>query len=306
MEMVYVADQPGGSNTGEALLEVPFTNGAYGAPVSIPVAGLAGIWDVALDQAGNIYAADFTKEQVFKLDVSDPPSLSFASTNVGSTSTDSPKTVAVTNIGNLQLYLNAANNNNNPAYPADFPINNSDNNLCQEDDSVSPGMSCDVSVNFKPTTPGNPLSENVVLTDNSNLNGAGVTQSISGSKRHRSVLIYPADDQLHPAHHAGHVFRWPDHSAGRHRRRFGGNPICSLPLISRSTMHGHHHRQHVERQQPRNLRHRCQPGRRIQPIPPRPRCSEPWSSIRSLSLRSCPTRLPLAARSTRPPVPHRL
>jgi sugar lactone lactonase YvrE len=170
---VYVAVQPNGSNQGESLIELPFSGGTYGAPVTIPVANLSGIWDVGMDGAGNIYVADVTRQQIFKLDTADAPALNFLSTNVGSTSTDSPKTVSITNIGNASLTYSSGTN---PSYPADFPVNNSDTNLCAASSSLTAGSSCDVSINFKPTA-GGPLTEDVVLTDN-NLNGSGVTQSI--------------------------------------------------------------------------------------------------------------------------------
>jgi sugar lactone lactonase YvrE len=128
---------------------------------------------IAVDGTGNIYfgvgAAD-----VYKLNVSAPPSLSFASTTVDSVSTDSPQLVQVLNIGNQPLTFSPT-----PAYPSDFPENSSDSSLCSSTSQLAEGTSCDVSVNFKPTATGS-LSEDVVLTDN-NLNGSGVTQSITVS-----------------------------------------------------------------------------------------------------------------------------
>jgi sugar lactone lactonase YvrE len=173
---IYVAVQPNGSNQGESLIELPFSGGTYGAPVTIPVATLSGIWDVGMDGAGNIYVADVTRQQIFKLDTGDAPGLNFLSTNVGSVSSDSPKTVAVTNIGNASLIYSTGTN---PSYPVDFPVNSSDTNLCAAGISLTSGSSCDISINFMPTAGGS-LTEDVVLTDN-NLNNSGVTQSIQVS-----------------------------------------------------------------------------------------------------------------------------
>ncbi len=163
---VYIANTDAGT-----VLELP----ANGSLFTAGITGVANANGVAVDSNGNIYAADATNNDVVKLNVANPPSLSFASTTVGA-DTDPAQTVTVWNIGNASLYFNAAQNN--PVYPLDFPINSSDTNvLCEEDDSVSDGASCDVSVNFKPTVSGS-LSEDVVLTDN-NLDASGsVTQSI--------------------------------------------------------------------------------------------------------------------------------
>ena len=162
---VYIANTDAGT-----VLELP----ANGSLFTVGITGVANANGVAVDANGNIYAADATNNDVEKLNVANPPSLSFASTSVGA-DTDPAQTVTVWNIGNASLYFNAAQNN--PVYPVDFPINSSDPNLCEEDNSVRDGGSCDVSVNFMPTVSG-PLAEDVVLTDN-NLNASdSVTQSI--------------------------------------------------------------------------------------------------------------------------------
>ena len=158
------------------VVEVPWNGTAFGTQIVAPFTfGIDdGLFGVAVDSNGNLFASDADASTVLELNVSTPPSLSFASTNVGSVSSDSPQTVPVSNIGNASLIFSTGTN---PSYPTDFPKNSFDTNLCSSAVPLTQGRSCDVSVNFKPTTPGNPLSENVVLTDN-NLNGAGVTQSI--------------------------------------------------------------------------------------------------------------------------------
>ena len=159
-----------------AVDEVPWNGSSFGTQVAVPFAlpGTAFTTGIAVDGFGNLYLSDGGDNAVDELKVSTPPSLSFASTSVGSTSTDSPKTVTVTNIGNAGLYFNAADNN--PVYPVNFPINSSDTKLCEEDNSLNIGGSCDVSVKFVPTVTG-PLGGNVVLTNN-NLNVSGSMQSI--------------------------------------------------------------------------------------------------------------------------------
>jgi hypothetical protein len=176
---IYIATQEAGFVSNPlnwSVLEMTLQGSTYGSPLSL-FTSLGAPQDVAIDGIGNLYEADFSLEQVNKLDRADSPSLSFASTNVGSTSSNSPQTVTVWNIGNAGLYFSASLSN--PVYPVNFPVNSSDNNLCSEDDTVDVGASCDVSVNFTPTASGS-LSGAVVLTDN-NLEISGATQSIQVS-----------------------------------------------------------------------------------------------------------------------------
>ena len=174
---IYVSEQYQ-NVTGGAVLQIPWTGSAYGAPVNLNVAGLGYAPEgVAVDGAGNVVVGGGVNGTVFRLDRADAPSLSFANTNVGSTSSDSPRTVAVENIGNASLTFSTPGSGSNPNYPLNFPVNSSDTGLCAPGTPLTESASCDVSVNFKPTAAGN-LTGNVVLTNN-DLNGANVTQSIS-------------------------------------------------------------------------------------------------------------------------------
>jgi sugar lactone lactonase YvrE len=157
----------------DTVIELPFTFSSFDSQFTLPFSGLGTLNGVAIDSNGNIYVTDATNNDVVQLNLSNPPSLSFASTAVGSTSTDSPQTVTVANIGNGSLTIQSA------SYPANFVQNNSDKNLCLFDSGIGSGSYCDVSVNFTPTTSGS-LSGAFVLTDN-NLNGNDVTQSIQVS-----------------------------------------------------------------------------------------------------------------------------
>jgi len=190
---LYISEQYTGNTGTFELVKVPYSGGAYGTPYVIPVKNLQAIEAVALDGLGNIYVADQASQQIYKLDVADPPTTTFANTNVDSISSDSPKTVTVTNIGNESLPLGAGAN---PTYPLDFPVNAADINLCAESASLASGLSCDISINFKPTTSG-PLNENVVLTDNS-LNVANATQDIPVSGTGVAIVVVNPTASLSP------------------------------------------------------------------------------------------------------------
>jgi hypothetical protein len=126
---------------------------------------------VALDGPGNLYITDFGNDRIRKVVQADSPSLSFDPTNVGATSSDSPRTLRIGNIGNQPLAFS-----NNPSYPSGFPVNSGDTALCSSGESLNPGTDCDVSMSFIPTAVGS-NSGSVVLTDNA-LNATGAMQTI--------------------------------------------------------------------------------------------------------------------------------
>jgi sugar lactone lactonase YvrE len=131
------------------------------------------MYGVLADASGNIYAVDWSNNRVLKVNVAGA-ALSFANTSIGATSSDSPKTATVTNLGNQALTFSA-----NPSYTADFPENTSDSSLCTSSTSLDPGEVCDVSMLFTPQSAGS-LSASVVITNN-HLNGDSATQSVTAS-----------------------------------------------------------------------------------------------------------------------------
>ena len=175
---VYIAN-----TDAQTVVELPFNGGSYGSQVTLPfsIGGTAN--GLALDSSGDVYVASGSGDDVVELTVSAPPSLMFNTpTNVGSTdTTDGPKTASISNIGNASLYITFLQSGTNPSYPdtADFPVNPNDSKLCVEDNSVNPGSSCDISVNFTPTT-GGPITETIVISDY-NLNNQNASQSIQVS-----------------------------------------------------------------------------------------------------------------------------
>jgi len=143
-----------------------------------------GIHGMTVDGAGNFYLGLGTYKQLLKLDFSDPPSLTFLATAVGSTSTDSPQTVTVENIGNAPLSFSVPTTGDNPSISPNFALNSSEAGACPLLTSSSSslatlaaGGSCLLPISFDPTTVGL-LSGSLILTDNS-LNVSDAAQSIA-------------------------------------------------------------------------------------------------------------------------------
>lgn len=131
------------------------------------------IFGITLDSNGNVLVADWSNNRLVKVNVGQS-ALTFANTNVGATSRDSPKTTTVTDLGDQPLAFSV-----NPTYTTNFSENTGDTNLCTSTTSLSPGTGCDVSLNFTPQT-ADSLSANITVTNNT-LNVAASTQQVSVS-----------------------------------------------------------------------------------------------------------------------------
>jgi hypothetical protein len=103
--------------------------------------------------------------------------VSFATTeNDSGSSSDSPQTVTVENIGNAALTFSAL------SYPTDFPEGGSVETDCKSTTSVNANGSCTLTIDFKPTTSLDgktslALSENITLKNNE-FNVAGSQQLV--------------------------------------------------------------------------------------------------------------------------------
>jgi sugar lactone lactonase YvrE len=150
---------------------------------------LPNLWWIAVDQAGNLYLSQRTSPSGIesKITVAAPPTLSFASTNVGSISSDSPQTVTLSNIGNAPLVFPVPLSGSNPSVTRNFALNGAVATPCPlvEAGASSPGSlaansACLLPVSFAPLDSGGDFGS-VVLTD-TNLNAAGpdyATQTVS-------------------------------------------------------------------------------------------------------------------------------
>jgi streptogramin lyase len=168
---IYVTD----SGNNRILKETPASGGTF-TESTIPSSSLYIPIETAVDGAGNVYIADLVNNRVLKEDLADPPTVSFAATADGSTSTDSPKTVTVNNSGNSSLTFTAVN------FPTDFPENSPAPGDCTSSTVLSATATCTLTINFSPTAlinGGNPnlLTEGVAVTTNT-LNVSATQQTV--------------------------------------------------------------------------------------------------------------------------------
>ena len=149
------------------VVEVPAGGGAQ-----ITVAPIS-TYGVALDSAGNLYIGNLQNTTTLEVQRSVAPTLSFASTAVGSTSDSQALTIQ--NIGNQPLNavtpgLSISANfeqQAGPGTPAD----------CTPTFSLTPGASCNLSISFAPQTVG-ALQGTEAIGDNA-LNAPNAIQTVS-------------------------------------------------------------------------------------------------------------------------------
>ena len=124
--------------------------------------------DLAFDDLGNLYIADTVSNKITKIDIVDPPSLSFPNTNVGSSS--AAQDVTVENRGNATLTFS------HTIPYGDFTLQGPDTTCIPGEQVLSVDATCVFGIEFAPLTSG-PQSGTVVMTDNA-FYGQPTTQTI--------------------------------------------------------------------------------------------------------------------------------
>jgi sugar lactone lactonase YvrE len=172
-----------GSTGGEIYREALQPNGSY--LQTIAASGLTAPWGIAVDGKGNLYLSqDTLKGDLALIDVADPPSLSFAKTEVNSASPDSPQTVTVSNIGNVALGFPVPGSRTNPNVATSFSLDGATTcpvvSSSATAGSLAAGGSCVYAIDFIPVSRGS-ISGSLAITD-TNLNATGpgyATQTIA-------------------------------------------------------------------------------------------------------------------------------
>ncbi len=163
---VYVAE----ASIGRIIKFTWQTNGAF--VDSKPAIGLRHPAWPAVDGQGNPYYADAAAGTVTMIDFTDPPALSFATTKVGLTSTDSPRYVTVANTGNALLVIQPVGS----AISLGFAVDGASSCLRVFGSGpvygLEAGSSCVYDISFVPQVSGLYLGE-LVLWDNDLTTGLG-------------------------------------------------------------------------------------------------------------------------------------
>jgi sugar lactone lactonase YvrE len=124
--------------------------------------------DLAFDDLGNLYIADTVSNKITKIDIVDPPSLSFPNTNVGSSS--AAQDVTVENRGNATLTFS------HTIPYGDFTLQGPHTTCIPGEQVLTVDATCIFGIQFAPLTSG-PQSGTVVMTDNA-FYGQPATQTI--------------------------------------------------------------------------------------------------------------------------------
>jgi hypothetical protein len=191
---LFIADT---GNT-RVVKETPL-NGSYIQSI-VPSQALSYPTQVAVDQTGDVYIVDSLPQsethnlliqQLLKENYSAPPSLTFAATSPGVASSDSPRTVVMTNDGTAPLNFSGV------TYSGNFPETTQLPGACTPSTSLPPDANCLLTINFKPqwlpANDENPyLVRAGVLIFTDTLNAAATEQEIltSGDETRAANSLY--------------------------------------------------------------------------------------------------------------------
>ncbi len=170
---VFATDQTNGFATELS----PLANGTYGTQTFLVESNSAGPTGVAVDAAGDVFVVEKGYNKVVEFMRSQPPSLGFASTQIGQTSSDSPQSVTIQNVGNKAL--NAISPGLAVTGPNFVQVAGSGTPAdCTSTFALSLGASCNLSISFEPQS-GGPLTSTAVFTDNALNASPSATQTIA-------------------------------------------------------------------------------------------------------------------------------
>ncbi len=128
-----------------------------------------------------MYFPDPADATVFMINFNALPSLSFADSNLGAQSSDSPESFSVINTGNTDLSIKVPSSGNNPNITAGYSLDAATTcpqlGTASSAGTVPAGSTCTYAVDFTPTAVG--LDAGTLILSDNNLNVLTSTQSIS-------------------------------------------------------------------------------------------------------------------------------
>jgi sugar lactone lactonase YvrE len=163
---VFIAD-----TNNSRVVEVP----ADGSAQTTVGTGLVSPELLAVDAVGDVFIPDNGNSRVVQVHRSQPPAFTFATTIMGNTSTDSPQSLTVQNIGNQ--YLNAVGDGLDIGDGFEQVAGSGTPADCTTSFSLAPGASCNVSISFTPVSNGN-TQTTATFFDNA-LNATAASQSVA-------------------------------------------------------------------------------------------------------------------------------
>lgn len=193
---IYFAD----AATNQVLKVTPASPGTYTA--SVALSNGQSPYGVAVDGRGNLIATTpySPSGYVARLDVADPPSLTFATTAVGSTSSDSPQTVTFENIGNAALTFSVPPSGTNPALSSGFVYGA--NATCPQlgpsssATTLAAGTNCTEMISFTPQVSGAVSGTAITADDNFNIANATQSVALSGMATAAPVVVSVASSSV--------------------------------------------------------------------------------------------------------------
>jgi hypothetical protein len=163
-----------------------------------------------------------------------PPSFTFASTPVGNTSSDSPQSVTVQNIGNADLTASAPglfftpgfNQVSGPGTPED----------CTGSFSLAPGVNCNISIAFEPES-ATTFSGALTITDNAlNANPAAQVVPLSGTGQANPPVVAGINPAQGPSSGGTAVTITGSGFTGATTVEFGASPAASFTVVTDTTI----------------------------------------------------------------------
>jgi hypothetical protein len=139
-------------------------------------ASLSSFVTTALDANGNFYFSDYSNARIRRVSFSSAKLTFLNPTVAGNADTiDNPLKVMFSNIGNAPLTFGS---NNPELNSADFALDSS--TTCPSSSMLASGSSCQLAVNFQPTTAGNLAGNLVLKNDSGNIAGNQQTVMLAG------------------------------------------------------------------------------------------------------------------------------